>query len=444
VQEVISVSKSKPYSSVSVNGVEIETLAASRAGQKCVVGVDVAKLDFKAVLCWPDGSFQRPWKIKSPGEIKTFVQKLSSLHKRCPVTVVMESSGTYGDAFRQALGDAGIPLLRVSGKAVKDQSETFDGVPSQHDGKDAAIIADLGVRGKGRSWELAQRSEMDQELRYWVRKLDRAQRVKQVHGGRIESLLARHWPEATECLEPGSATLIWALAQWGDPSEVARDAEASDRIGSFAGPYLTEEKIAAFVKSARSSVGVRMNPWERRELKELASGVLAKRKIVSRCRRELKRLTAGHKTIEAQAAAVGTTTACVLWMCQGDPHDYGSAAAYRKAMGLNLTECSSGRYQGQLRLSKRGQRLSRKWLYFSALRWMQDPSVKRWASRKKARDGGKGMRAVTAVMRRLALAVWHVPVHGVEFKAALLFPSGRFEKAPRKGASGVPAGAGKK
>ena len=135
--------------------------------------------------------------------------------------------------------------------------------------------------------------------------------------------------------------------------------------------------------------------------------------------------------IEAQAPAVGLTTACVLWMCLGDPRDYGSAAAYRKAMGLNLAECSSGKYKGQLRLSKRGQRLSRKWLYFSALRWMRDPAVKRWAAARRRATAARGMRAVVAVMRRLALAAWHVAVHGVEFDAALLFPGGR-----RSGASG--------
>jgi transposase len=395
-------------------------------------------------LCWPDGSFQRPWNIKSPGGIRAAVEKLAALHKHCPVTIVMESSGTYGDALRQAAGDAGMTLLRVSGKAVKDQSETFDGVPSQHDGKDAAIIADLGVRGKGRSWEPAQRSAMEQELRYRVRKLDRAQRVKQVHGGRIEALLARHWPEATEHLKGSSATLVWALAQWGDPSELARDPEAADRLGTFGGRFLTKEKIKAFVESARNSLGVRMNQWERRELKELGKAVLAKRKAIARCRGELKRLTAGHAVIAGQASAVGLTTACVLWMCQGDPRNYGSAAAYRKAMGLNLTECSSGRHQGKLRLSKRGQRLSRKWLYFSSIRWMKDPVVKRWAQRKKLRDGGEGMRAATAVMRRLALAAWHVAVHGVKFNAALLFPGGRFAKAPPQAAARVSAAAEKK
>ena len=40
----------------------------SHAGQTCVLGVDVAKLELMAVLRWPDGSFQRPWRIENPGE----------------------------------------------------------------------------------------------------------------------------------------------------------------------------------------------------------------------------------------------------------------------------------------------------------------------------------------------------------------------------------------
>ena len=428
MQEVIPVSKSRPYSAVSVKTVEIEALASQRTGQRCMFGVDVGKLDFMGVLHWPDGTFHRPWRIKSPGEIRIAVEKLALLHKSCPLTVAMESSGTYGDAFRQALGDANIAVLRVSGKAVKDQSETFDGVPSQHDGKDGAIIADLGSRGKGKKWDLADGSEMGQALRYWVRKLDRAQKVKQVHGGRIESLLARHWPEATQHLEASTATLIEALAHWGNPAALGADAEAAEILAGFGGPYLTAEKIEAVVESARQSVGVRMTAWEARELKELAEGVLSERKRIRECRRELKRLTAGHEVIEAQEPALGLTTACVLWMCLGDPRNYPSAAAYRKAMGLNLTECSSGQFKGQLRLSKRGQHLGRKWLYFSAMRWMKDGSVKRWTGRKKVRDGGNGMRAVVAVMRRLALAAWHVVRHGVVFDADLLFPSGKILK----------------
>lgn len=422
MQEVIPVSKSKPYCSLSVKSVEVGVLVAGHAGQACVLGIDVAKFELMGVLRWPDGSFQRPWRIGNPGEVGLLVEKLDELRSGCPVTVAMESSGTYGDAVRQSLSDARIEVHRVSAKAVKDQAETFDGVPSQHDGKDAAIIADLCARGKGKSWAMEAGDASDQEIRYWVRRVDGAQRVRQMWGGKVEALLGRHWPEVTRLMPGSSATLSKALLHWGDPAALAADAQAAAMLRSFGGHYLTDAKIAAIIASAKASGGVRMNAWETRELRELAGEVSARRKEINDCKRRLRSLTKDHKTIQAQKPAVGLVTACVLWTCLGDPRDYGSAAAYRKAMGLNLVERSSGRFKGQLRISKRGQRLTRKWMYFGALRWMRDAAVKRWTIPKKARDGGKGSRAMVGVMRRLALAAWHVAVNGTKFDAGRLFP----------------------
>jgi len=353
----------------------------------------------------------------------------------------MESSGTYGDAFRQALGDAGVGLVRVSGKAVKDQSETFDGVPSQHDGKDAAIIADLAGRGKGRSWGMGTGDEASQEMRYWVRKLDALQRIKQVWAGRIEAMLARHWPEVQGLMEGSCPTVARALGHWGDPRALAADASAPDLLAGFGGHWLTDEKIAALIDSARQTAGVRMNRWEVQEMKDLATRLTDERQAMARCRRQLRALAAREPVIEAQAPALGVVAACVLWTSLGDPRNYGSAAAYQKAMGLNLVEHSSGQYKGQLRVSKRGRGVVRKWLYFSALRHMQHPAVKAWVDRKKSRNGGKSMRAVVAVMRRLSLAAWHVGVNGVAFDARLLFgppppgPRGK-KKGRRSTASG--------
>ena len=415
-------SKSRPYSSVDVKRVEVGVLAADHRGQACVVGIDVAKLELIGVLRWPDGSFQRPWRIANPGAVGLLVETLKSLSSLCPLTVAMESSGTYGDAVRQALADAGLAVERVSCKAVKDQAETFDGVPSQHDGKDAAIIADLCGRGKGQPWSMDAGDALDQEIRYQVRRADAAQRVKQMWGGKVEALLARHWPEATRLIPGSGATLCKALLHWGSPAALAADPRAAATLRGFGGHYLSDGKIAAIIASAQTTGGVRAGVWETREMQELAGEIAARRKQISQCRRRLRALTRGHATIRAQAPAIGLITACVLWTCLGDPRDYGSAAAYRKAMGLNLVERSSGQFKGRLRISKRGQRLTRKWLYFGALRWMRDASVKRWVAAKKARDGGKGSRAAVGVMRRLALAAWHVVVSGEAFDAGRLFP----------------------
>ena len=63
----------------------------------------------------------------------------------------------------------------------------------------------------------------------------------------------------------------------------------------------------------------------------------------------LKRLAQKNETIRRQAEAVGTATACVLWVSLGDPKDYHCGEAYRKAMGLNLKERSSGKHKGKLK-----------------------------------------------------------------------------------------------
>lgn len=422
MQEVIPVKRKTPYSLVTVKQICLESIIAARSGQACIVGVDVAKGELVACLYWPDRSFDRPWKIDSPGETGLFVTMLKELSSRCPLVVAMESSGTYGDVLRQALFDSGIEVRRVSSKAVKDHAETFDGVPSQHDGKDAAVIAELAWMGKGSPWVWQERPQEDQAMRFWIRKLDTAQRIKQVYCGKLESLLARHWPELFALLKQSGPTATQALARWGDPRQLAADPEAATLLKDFGGRYLTDEKIQQVIATARSTLGVRMNAWEARELRATAQAIVDKRREILDCKRELKRLAKSHETIQAQKPALGLVCACVLWMCLGDVANYSSAAAYRKAMGLNLKERSSGRHKGKLSLSKRGQRLARKWLYFSALRWVRDKRVKPWFNRKKEREEGKGNKAMVGIMRRLALAAYHVGKNGVEFDAGRLFP----------------------
>src|SRR4051812_38688230 len=76
VQEVIPVKRRSPYSVVDVKAVSVESIVRARAGQPCHVGIDVAK--HEAVLClyWPDTTFDRPWRVRLPGEVGVVTQKL--------------------------------------------------------------------------------------------------------------------------------------------------------------------------------------------------------------------------------------------------------------------------------------------------------------------------------------------------------------------------------
>jgi transposase len=386
------------------------------------VGVDVGKDEYLVCLRYGDGSFERPWRVNSTKELSEVVYLLKQLSQVCPLPIGMESTGTYGDALRQALTDAGLDVRRVSSKAGSDYAEVFDGVNSQHDGKDAAVIAELVSLGKSRPWPWQTPTPADEELAQWVAWLDIHQQQEQQWLGRLEALLARYWPEATSWLPLTLATLPRILVEYGGPQGVAGDKLAARRIARWSGSNLSPDKIEGLIQSARETVGVRMTSLAVAQLQKYAAQVERLRGEQRRASTALKRLASENKVLSAQAKVVGVNTACVAWVCVGDARDYDSGAAYRKAMGLNLKERSSGRYQGQLKLSKRGPALVRRWLYFAALRECQKPGVKEWYVDKKQRENGKSGKALIAILRKLALALYQVGAHGATYEARKLFP----------------------
>jgi transposase len=92
-------------------------------------------------------------------------------------------------------------------------------------------------------------------------------------------------------------------------------------------------------------------------------------------------------------------------------------------MGLNLKERSSGKHKGQLKITKRGSGLFRRWLYFAALRASQEVEINPWYEAKKKKENGRAGKALVAIMRKLALAMYQVGARGASYEARLLFPA---------------------
>lgn len=427
--------KSRAYASVRVNQVDGAKLAQERPGQEVMIGMDIGKFELCALCRWADGQWERPWRVRNPSQIGELLALLRQLAADRRLVVAMEPSGTYGDALRQALADAEFEVRQVSSKAAHDYAEVFDGAPSQHDGKDAAVVAELAAHGKARVWPYQPGDAWDQALRYWVEWMEAQRRIWQLWTGRLEALLARHWPEVTRILKVSSATLLRILSTYGDPAELARDPEAAMRVARWGGRRLSPEKVEALLASARTSVGVRQQEWSRRQVREYAGQAWAVRQELKKSQGQLRRLARGHEVLEAQGRVVGVPTACVLWVHVGDPRAYFSAKAYRKAMGLNLVERSSGTYQGKLRISKRGHPCPRQWLYFAALRLVQQAGVQPWYQAKKSRDGDKAKRALVAIMRKTVLALHGVAVDGRTFSASRLFPRAALRAAAQPAAA---------
>jgi len=399
----------------------VERVGRLAAGP-AVMGIDVAKREVVLVVRGPDGAWAGPYRAVNPDGVGAVVEAAVGIGGGRALRVAMESSGTYGDVLRQALSDAKVELHRVEAKRSHDYAEVFDGVPSQHDGKDAAVVAELCAIGKSVVWAYAPPDETEGRMRALVDWIDGQDRARRLWVGRVEALLARHWPEATGVLALKSGTLMRALVKYGGPGPLAADPGALKTLTRWGGSLLAPAKAEALLASAQTTLGVRQNGADRDRLARCARSAWEASLEVQRSKKQLKDLAKGNAVIQKQAAAVGVVTACVLWCRLGDPRDYPAAQAYRKAMGLNLTERSSGQFRGAAHISKRGDRLVRRWLHLGALRLVrQHPEVRQWYQAKRGRDGGRHLGALTGVVRRLAIAL-HVVGTGPEpFDAKRLF-----------------------
>jgi transposase len=336
------------------------------------------------------------------------------------VQAAMEPSGTYGDSIRAGLWKREVEVFRVSGKRVHDAQEVFDGVPSLHDAKSAALVARLHLDGASERWPL--RTDVERTLEALRHAFAGYEEQFARLCNQLEALMARHWPEATRQLSLGSVALLRLLATYGGPKGVAEDVEGARALLRRVGrSFLAAEKVAALVRSAGRTLGVPMLLAERDLLRGLAEEALRAREKSGEAQAALEACSKVELAPEFRAL-VGNATAGKLVACGVDPAKYASAKALEKALGLNLREHSSGRKKGGLHITRRGDGLARQLLYLAALRLLQaDPVVGAWYRKKVERDGNRAKtKAVVAVMRKLARALWHV-ARGEAFDATKLF-----------------------
>jgi transposase len=259
--------KSKAYRAVAVNHLQLDRLLPPRHEPLVQAGLDVGKDHILCVLRWAAHDFERPWRCRNPADLPALAAALQRVGQGRRLLVALEPTGTYGDALRHALQQAGLAVHRVSPKAAADYAEIFDGVPSQHDGKDAAVVAELAAQGRSWPWPLALPGEAEQELAYQVEWLDGHRRQTQLWYGRLEALLSRHWPEATRLLPLTSGVLRRCLRRYGGPRRLAEDPQAADRLYRWGKGLLSRDKAEALVASGQQTAGVPLGPWDEERLR---------------------------------------------------------------------------------------------------------------------------------------------------------------------------------
>jgi hypothetical protein len=418
----------RTYRAISIKQAASQLLTTT-LGDHVVFAVDVAKrLLYGALIAVTTRQTLAIVKWEQPQQTREVLALLEALQQRgVHIEAVLEPSGTYGDVLRHQLGLASIALFSVAPKRVYDAQALYDGVRSLHDPKAAQVIGRLHLDGLSTPWR-----DGDGERRELVALAaahSHAVEQGQLAQGRIEALLARHFPEIGDVLSLSDATLPALLSRYGSAEAMAADADGVDALlRRQSRGRLSQAKRARVVELCEQTLGVPMLPAELTLMQTLAEQVLSARRLKQRHDRRIREHVTAHPACSTMRSVVGASTAAVIVADVGDPRTFSSARAYLRAFGLNLREHSSGRRKGRLSITKCGPARARKFLWLATLALIQrEPTVAAYYRAKLERDGGRHkLLATTAVMRKIAMALFHVG-RGAEFEPESLFDVSRLQ-----------------
>jgi transposase len=348
-----------------------ERLRALVPRDGAVVGVDLGEA--KQALCVIDHDVRVLWRktarvrVHRLGDVLDLAVGAARAAGFAAVTVACEPTGPRWMQVQRLCAERGLVLVCVQPLVSHIAREQQDYTTHKRDESDCVLIARLAAE-----LHCYVPEELDQEwayLRDLGRRREQLVRAATASVLRIRSFLSVAWPAAvTAAVHPFDSVTWLACLQvvtqgcGADPARLAIGEEAFCALVTQAargwGGRRADKRIARKVLAAADdpdAVG-----WSRRGLFRRIGDELA----------DLQRARAQLRAVEADMAAVlgdlglsrlgdipglTVTGAAVILAEAGDPHRYETSSSLVKHAGLSPVDQSSGAFEGQSHISRRGR-----------------------------------------------------------------------------------------
>jgi len=385
------------------------------AGFAYVVGIDVGSERLLYTICHPD---KRPLvKATEVGNDRTGFGQLDAALvalrvEPTRILIGLEATSRYNENLYQFLTEQGYTVCLLHPRQTHQFAQQR-GLRAKTDRLDAATIARLLTSGEARV------GYVPDELIATYRELERLHSQLTEESARyqneIHALLSVVFPEFTQVFaDPCGATALGVLTRYpGAAAITAAGVEAvMATLRELAPRRYGRPTAVAVVRLAEHSVASGVATAARAlALKVLCDQLAHTQANLAQLEQELDRLLdsdAGASTLQS-VPEFGRQTITVLRAELGDVSRFrriDQAVAY---VGLDLEVRQSGKWQGQVKLSKRGSGRVRRVLYLAALRSLtrKDSPFAAYYHRLVAR-GLKGCEALMAVMRKMLLVACHL------------------------------------
>jgi transposase len=330
--------------------------------------------------------------------------KFKEKHMLDEVVVGFESTGPYAEPISNYLRKKAVKLVQVNPLHTKRIKELTGNSPNKTDKKDPRVIAD--VISLGHALTLVVPEGAAAQLRRITHARERAMERRTAMNNQLQDLVFVMFPEFGDIIKPSTKTGMYLIKNYPAPEQIVSiGMEALCTIvrkisrGKFG-----IDRVEKLYNAAKNSVGITEGKESIQiETSHLVSNIELENRYIE-CLEEkmivhLEDIPYSHSILSVKG--IGNITVAGLIGEVGDFRKFKTISEIMKLAGLDLFEISSGKHQGQHRISKRGRALIRKLLFFAAINAVKSHGIMHTRYQKMLNNGTPKIKALVAVSRKL-------------------------------------------
>ena len=301
---------------------------------------------------------------------KEWAVKIAAEHNKSQIVLGLEPTGHYWFCLATWMISNGISVVQVNPYAVKQTKEVEDNSQLKDDTKDPKLIANLVKDGNFGMPYLPEKLYAELRRLSMFREQLNEDRIRTVN--RMHREMKIYFPEYRDALgKVVGAFSLELLKKAPFPDELVtlgeegirqiwHDAKLRGRGYSRAREILQYAKARVGIKNG-AAAGRSAVKWFVQKILELdAELAVVEEQINQKCQ-EIP-----HASNILEISGIGENTLSGILAQMGDISRFDDVKEIQKLGGLGLVACSSGKHKGETRISHRGRKKLRYWLFQDA------------------------------------------------------------------------------
>lgn len=301
---------------------------------------------------------------------KGWALELAAKHDKSQIVLGLEPTGHYWFCLATWMISNGISVVQVNPYAVRQTKEIEDNSQLKDDTKDPKLIANLVKDGNFGMPYLPEKLYAELRRLSMFRDQLNEDRIRSIN--RMHRELKIYFPEYKEALGKVDGTFslellkqapfpddLTALGEAGI-RQIWRNANLRGRGYSRAGEILKYAKTSVGMKDGVGAGKIAVQWFVERIMELDAELAVIEDQINQKCR-EIP-----HTGNILEISGIGENTLSGILAEMGDISRFDDAKEIQKLSGLGLVACSSGKHKGETRISHRGRKRLRYWLFQAA------------------------------------------------------------------------------